>query len=685
MKSRHAVLPILLGFAFCAPASQAQTSSATPDHSPTQSTPDAAPINLAVTSAIVPDAQTTGTPQEPEGTNGVRFVRLSLANGAVSMDRHTGLGYEKVVANFPIVQGAMLKTAEGSAEVEFEDGSTLRMVPNTEVTFTMLRRDAAGNTLTSIRVLKGTVYASVTKTKGDTFALTSGEGRIDIKPKSHLRLEVGAPETRVSVISGSATFTEGVETHQVGKMQSLIFNTVTKEPADLVAGIEDAPFDGWDMHLAEFHENNARGNALNGSGAVFGLVDLNYYGQFYDVDGCGRVWRPYFVSAAWDPYDNGLWSWYPGVGYTWVSPYPWGWAPFHYGAWLNCGASGWGWAPGGEWYGVGGGYLHHPGENDHHHHHPWRHDPSTVHPLPPRPRPEPGKVHSMIAVNHHPLYLSQPNRTYTSFNFRRDSAGLGVPRGEFPDLRHFSKVADQKGAAQTPVFPLIGSTEALRTLTGVSGGSIRPGSTQHPGYFNRPNGGVRVAQERPDSAATYIAGSKDGNSTAGSSYRGPHTAGSADTGSPQHDHDRSSGGGYGHPSNSSSNSSGYSGGSHSGGSTSASNNGAGYSGGSRGGGSYSGGGGYSGGSHGSSGGSYSGGSGGGYSGGSHGGSGGGYSGGGGGYSGGSHSGGGGYSGGGGGGGYSGGGHSAPSAPSAPAPSAPSAPSSPAPSAPTPHK
>ena len=58
------------------------------------------------------------------------------------------------------------------------------------------------------------------------------------------------------------------------------------------------------------------------------------------------MWRPYFASAAWSPYDNGMWAYYPSVGYSWVSPYPWGWMPFHSGNWVNCGGAGWGWQPG---------------------------------------------------------------------------------------------------------------------------------------------------------------------------------------------------------------------------------------------------------------------------------------------------------------------------------------------------
>src|ERR1039458_10025115 len=35
----------------------------------------------------------------------------------------------------------------------------------------------------------------------------------------------------------------------------------------------------------------------------------------------------------WAPYSMGMWSWYPGMGYTWISGEPWGWMPYHFGSW----------------------------------------------------------------------------------------------------------------------------------------------------------------------------------------------------------------------------------------------------------------------------------------------------------------------------------------------------------------
>ena len=56
-----------------------------------------------------------------------------------------------------------------------------------------------------------------------------------------------------------------------------------------------------------------------------------------------------------DPYSNGAWMFYPGMGYSFASSYPWGWLPYHYGSWAFINGAGWAWVPGrysGQWVAV---------------------------------------------------------------------------------------------------------------------------------------------------------------------------------------------------------------------------------------------------------------------------------------------------------------------------------------------
>src|SRR5450432_4059783 len=77
---------------------------------------------------------------------------------------------------------------------------------------------------------------------------------------------------------------------------------------------------------------------------------LSPYGQWVEAPGYGMVWRPNPAEVGGDftPYaTNGHWV-YTDAGWTWVSNYDWGWAPFHYGNWVYAG-DGWAWVPGRVW------------------------------------------------------------------------------------------------------------------------------------------------------------------------------------------------------------------------------------------------------------------------------------------------------------------------------------------------
>lgn len=77
--------------------------------------------------------------------------------------------------------------------------------------------------------------------------------------------------------------------------------------------------------------------------SIPGLNDLDYYGDWQNVDGYGNAWRPR-VDSGWVPYQQGQWTNDYPYGPTWVSSEPWGYAPYHYGRWANVGNQ-WYWIP----------------------------------------------------------------------------------------------------------------------------------------------------------------------------------------------------------------------------------------------------------------------------------------------------------------------------------------------------
>ena len=375
------------------------------------------------------------TPMEQVGVSEVRIVRLSEVRGAVQMDRQTGRGFESAFANIPVVARARLRTEQGLAEVEFEDNSSMRLAPGTEVRFERLSRTATGAPLTTVEVVKGMVYVSLEKSKGGgEFALTDGTARVEVAPGADLRLDATGPEAQLAVFDGVAALQLGGTTTAVVKRHTVALNPGAGTVSTATNGTEERMFDGWDKRERDYH-NVAKGFA--GGSGLYGANDLNYYGSFSNVAGCGTMWRPYFASAGWDPFANGTWALYPGAGYSWVSPYPWGWLPFHSGAWSMCGGNGWGWQPAaGTWYGLNNAVAMR----------------IAKYPL-PHPVPNlPGRnASTLVPVNTRPLTVSGGKGAAQEFTFRGDSAGMGVPRSTFGSLQGVSATVGRHGVATTAI------------------------------------------------------------------------------------------------------------------------------------------------------------------------------------------------------------------------------------------
>jgi hypothetical protein len=76
--------------------------------------------------------------------------------------------------------------------------------------------------------------------------------------------------------------------------------------------------------------------------------NLSPYGHWVEYPAYGYVWIP-DAGRNFFPYvTDGRWV-LTEFGWTWVSDYEWGWAPFHYGRWDYDNYYGWFWVPDNQW------------------------------------------------------------------------------------------------------------------------------------------------------------------------------------------------------------------------------------------------------------------------------------------------------------------------------------------------
>lgn len=276
-----------------------------------------------------------------------RIVRLSYTEGTVQIDRATGAGFEKAIMNMPIVQGVRLWTRAGSyAEVEFEEGSTLRLAPDTMVYFRELGLRDGGTRFTMVDVDDGTAYFNFKHKGNEEFRVGFARQEIALTHLVHFRLDVGKQQPQLVVFKGEVDLAGPAQAVKVKKDETLTLDLNDPGRYDLAKGIQTFRDDDWDSERNDYH-NRYASNSYTNSPYYYGRSDLNYYGGWNYFSGYGYLWRPYDVGYGWDPFYSGAWSWYPGWGWTWVSTYPWGWTPYRYGSWLFVSNYGWCWRPGG--------------------------------------------------------------------------------------------------------------------------------------------------------------------------------------------------------------------------------------------------------------------------------------------------------------------------------------------------
>ncbi len=400
-----------------------------------------------------------------------RIVRLSEVQGTVQIDRATGDGFDKAFINLPVVEGSKVKTGkDGRAEVEFEDGSALRLAPDSEVNFIHLALGDDGQKLSTVQLVSGTVYANLhpknATGKGDQFLLNFASESITVAGPAHFRVALADASVTLAVFKGKLTATSPSGQFEVAEKHSasidfandaLTNDDSAKKDAFVIAkNYEAEPSDAWDRQQSDYHDRYASGGGSSmNSPYGYGMSDLNYYGNFMSVPGYGNVWQPYFIGANWSPFQDGGWAFYSGAGYMWVSGYPWGWMPYRYGNWAFIPGFGWVWQP---------GYWN-----------SWNAIPRAVNPpirtkVPTPPVSGHRTVLVGLGLAANPA-LGAPHR----LTINPGSAGFGVQRGSVRHLDHVAKTMDR---TSRPV--VVSTAPPVSTTRPTTGFGTRPTSGPSP-------------------------------------------------------------------------------------------------------------------------------------------------------------------------------------------------------------
>jgi hypothetical protein len=465
-----------------------------------------------------------------------RAARLSSVAGQVEISQGGQVLADQALANTPLFEGTTVATGDdGQAELQFENGSVVRLSPDSSLTLSELHGQGSAADA-EVVLLSGLGYFELQGAdKG--FRVRFGESIATVSGFTVLRISLDTPPGELAVFSGNAHLERGstlaLDLHGG---ESVTLSGASANAYNLAESIEPDSWDSWNADRDQVltseaaKSTGAANNLANSSNPAWNDLDAN--GNWYNVPDQGYVWSPYeAASAGWDPYGNGSWMWTPGYGYIWLSGASWGYMPYQCGAWNFYNNFGWGWAPGGcnPWWGgnyygpnIGygyGGYL----------------PPQRPHPRPRRPisrliaaaggRAEP---YPLISVNRRP-----DNRITGGLPVRGKGTPITIaghivqPLHSLPQRPQYDHAASGFANRTQPVYT--GARPAAPSIGTFNGGN-RTVFVPAPGNFN----GGRIAPSssggRPSAPSSGGRAAFGGGSSSSHSFSGgggaPHSSGS---------------------------------------------------------------------------------------------------------------------------------------------------------------
>lgn len=268
--------------------------------------------------------------------------RISYITGNVSFQPVGSDSWGQAIPNLPLGPGDRIVT-DPESRAEIQVGQTfVRIGPGADVTLV----DSTPQGLT-FGVAQGSIHLRVVglwqgqqvfvnTPSGSSTLSRPGELRVDVMPDQQATLfyDFGSLE----IISGAGGFEQ-----EIGDGQALELvgsNPVT--PQWVAPG-------GWDQLDRWSHDRDVQIAMAQSyqyvSPEVPGAYELDAAGSWQPGTPYGPIWFPNNVQPGWAPYHYGHWVNHAPWGWVWVEDESWGYAPFHYGRWVAYNGR-WGWVPG---------------------------------------------------------------------------------------------------------------------------------------------------------------------------------------------------------------------------------------------------------------------------------------------------------------------------------------------------
>ncbi|MGA2260577.1 MAG: FecR family protein [Acidobacteriota bacterium] len=268
-----------------------------------------------------------------------RIARLSYLEGHVSFQHTDEVEWTAASINMALQPADRIYTGEnGRAEIEFDDGSVVRLAEKTDVEILTMREE-----LIQLRVLIG--LCSLTERSTVQFEIDTPAAAFTTTDKGSYRFDIAENGDSDGIVRKGAMEAANNRFSKHVSSGEFLHVPAAENGVEVLARYDQR--DAWDEWNDRRNAAETASESRNyiADGVYMGASDLDMYGRWGSINGYGAAWIPQ-VGAGWAPYWDGRWCYRPNWGWTWVSYEPWGWLPYHYGRWIDDPSFGWAWLPG---------------------------------------------------------------------------------------------------------------------------------------------------------------------------------------------------------------------------------------------------------------------------------------------------------------------------------------------------
>src|SRR6059036_760198 len=300
-------------------------------------------LAVTITASAAPTAR-AAVPTAPPDASPLGLIppRLSYLDGEVSFWRPGAQDWSPAEVNIPLAPGDELYTAhQGDLEMQIGTRAFVRAWGDTQVGLSNQDRD-----FLQFKVTNGHVSVDVRSLDpNQTVELDTPQAAFTIDRPGYYRVDVEPAQTSfITRRGGRAIMTPaGGQSVAVTPSEEVVLSGAPNASVQAYVAPDLDVWDQWNYTRTEHLLDSVSARYV--SSTVYGVDDLDHYGNWRVVSTYGAVWVPETVPAGWVPYSTGRWIWDRHFGWTWVDTAPWGWAPYHYGRWVFVDGF-WAWAPG---------------------------------------------------------------------------------------------------------------------------------------------------------------------------------------------------------------------------------------------------------------------------------------------------------------------------------------------------